>query len=110
MYRSKGRWVCNQKDAVGLIANGSDFVASALHGYRISDAAWCGVGVMYGSALDRFKQDEMRIRYVVKSYATPIAWKLEDGSWVVPAEKYSITTSRHQSVVRRAVQVAADVA
>jgi hypothetical protein len=96
----------NQRQAIAAIARGENFQASALCGYELSDAKWCGVGVAYGEALRRFKEDEARIRYVVKSYATPIAWKLDDGTWEVPAEKYSVTTSRHQSVVRRAVQLA----
>jgi hypothetical protein len=52
----------------------------------------------------RIDQDARRIRYVVYSYATPIAWVRENGEWVVPAEKYSATTSRHQSIVRMAVR------
>lgn len=39
--------------------------------------------------------------YVVLSYATPIAWVRADGQVIVPNETYSITTTRHQSVVRR---------
>ena len=96
----------NQRDAVAAIARGENFQASALCGYELSDAKWCGVGIAYGEALRRFKEDEARIRYVVKSYATPIAWRLDDGAWIVPEEKYSATTSRHQSRVRRAVQLA----
>ena len=95
-----------QHEAVAAIARGENFQASALCGYELSDAKWCGVGIAYGEALRRFKEDEARIRYVVKSYATPIAWRLEDGTWVVPEEKYSHTTSRHQFRVRRAVQLA----
>lgn len=40
--------------------------------------------------------------YAVYSYATPIAWYAH-GTWTVPAVKYSVTTSRHQSAVNRAV-------
>jgi hypothetical protein len=42
------------------------------------------------------------VDYVVYSYSTPIAWHTPKG-WVVPDVKYSRTTSRHQGVVRRAV-------
>jgi hypothetical protein len=45
--------------------------------------------------------------YVVYSYGTPIAWHLradyaaEAGhTWVVPAVKYSVTTSAHQNKIR----------
>lgn len=40
--------------------------------------------------------------YVVYSYSTPIAWHGSRG-WIVPARKYSVTTSNHQGVVRRAL-------
>lgn len=33
--------------------------------------------------------------YAVYSYNTPIAWYGPEG-WVMPDEKYSVTTSRHQ--------------
>lgn len=40
-----------------------------------------------------------RATYAVFSYATPIAW-VADGAWVIPATRYSVTTSRHQSAAR----------
>lgn len=40
------------------------------------------------------------VRYVVRSYATPIAWVLKDGQVVIPDESYSVTTSKHQGLVR----------
>lgn len=36
--------------------------------------------------------------YVVHSYATPIAWGLEGDLLTVPDTRYSVTTSRHQSL------------
>lgn len=97
----------NQRQAIAAIASGENFQASALHGFNCpSGAENIMRGIAYGVGLERFKHDGERIRYVVKSYNTPIAWRLEDGTWEVPAEKYSRTTSRHQSVVRRAVQLA----
>lgn len=53
---------------------------------RYDDAAWTG-----------------RVRYVVVSYATPVAWYDTEEGWVVPDVRYSNTTSRHQSLVRRAL-------
>lgn len=44
-----------------------------------------------------------RLTFVVYSYATPIAWHRDDVGWYVPDERYSRTTSRHQSLVRQAV-------
>ena len=40
-----------------------------------------------------------RATYAVFSYATPIAW-VTDGAWAIPATRYSLTTSRHQSAAR----------
>lgn len=47
--------------------------------------------------------------YVVFSYSTPIAYA-QDGAWYIVAQKFSRTTSRHQSVVRRAILPASLVA
>ena len=44
-----------------------------------------------------------RLNYVVWSYRTPIAWSRTDGTWIIPDEKYSMTTSRHQSLIRTAL-------
>ena len=40
--------------------------------------------------------------YIVYSYATPIAW-FKNGEWQLPNHKYSVTTSKHQSIVRKAI-------
>ena len=40
--------------------------------------------------------------FVVYSYNTPIAWHSDKG-WFIPEVKYSVTTSKHQNYVRRAV-------
>ena len=42
--------------------------------------------------------------YTVWSYATPICWhRPADDLWIVPDEKYSQTTSCHQSKIATAV-------
>lgn len=41
--------------------------------------------------------------YVVFSYATPIAWWAPETGWAVPDARYSVTTSRHQHIVRDAI-------
>ena len=63
-------------------------------------AAWPDFVKDYYNLLNR----EVGIDYVVYSYATPIAWHTEAGVWYIPAIKYSVTTSKHQNVVRRAVK------
>lgn len=42
-------------------------------------------------------------KYVIYSYGTPIAWISAHGKWFVPEIRYSVTTSKHQSIVRGAV-------
>lgn len=41
----------------------------------------------------------MNPEYVIYSYATPIAWKMDD-KWFIPDVKYSVTTTRHQNKIR----------
>lgn len=44
--------------------------------------------------------------YVVYSYSTPIAWCAKrDDYWTVPQVRYSATTDRHLSLVRRAIGI-----
>ena len=51
----------------------------------------------------RFQADPF-IDYCVWSYDTPIAWHSElTGGWTVPDVKYSLTTTKHQTIVRVAV-------
>lgn len=40
-----------------------------------------------------------QITYTVMSYATPIAWILDNGTKVQPPVKYSMTTSQHQGML-----------
>lgn len=40
------------------------------------------------------------IVYTVLSYHTPIGWKLASGEWVIPDAKYSVTTSKHQNLLK----------
>lgn len=53
-------------------------------------------GRLTGPDLDRFNLDLDSIRYVVWSYATPIAWWSETNGWHRVAQKFSMTTSHHQ--------------
>jgi hypothetical protein len=62
-----------------------------------------GTGVLPHAFAHEFNRaaDAGIISYVVYSYATPIAWVLKNGEVIVPAVRYSVTTSRHQGVVCR---------
>jgi hypothetical protein len=50
------------------------------------------------------------VDYVVYSYATPIAWHDREAGWVAPDERYSTTSSRHQSRVAFALYLAGEEA
>jgi hypothetical protein len=47
--------------------------------------------------------------YAVWSYETPVAWCVDTGTWIVPGESYSVTTTRHQSRIRHAIYLAGGV-
>ena len=41
--------------------------------------------------------------YIIYSYGTPIAWWSTATGWFIPEYKYSVSTSKHQNYVRRAI-------
>ena len=43
------------------------------------------------------------ITYTITSYGTPVAWCDVEAGWIVPAVRYSVTTSRMQTVIRTAL-------
>lgn len=62
----------------------------------------CGFGergYLSGADLDAFNRDIDRIAYIVRSYDTPIAWVLDDGTVYRVSQRFSVTTSRHQSTL-----------
>lgn len=96
----------SRKNAIGKIAKMEAFDGNSMRGRINPDGKYMSSGRIYGDAAVLWFNDESaaRIRYVVYSYATPIAWVRDNGEWVVPAEKYSKTTSTHQHIVRIAVR------
>lgn len=54
------------------------------------DAGW-----LSGKDREQFIADCEAIKYIVKSYATPIAWYAR-GKWYRVKQKFSVTTSKHQ--------------
>ena len=87
-----------QRHAAGLIAQRQPFTAAALSGTLSNH----GAGRLLDADAARWRLDRDRVLYVVYSYGTPIAWLTADG-WQVVEQRFSVTTSRHQSIVRRAV-------
>ncbi len=58
-------------------------------------------GRLSGADLEQFYTDCGNIRYVVMSYATPIAWWVPEtetskARWHKVSQKFSVTTTKHQ--------------
>lgn len=64
--------------------------------------AFGGTGQLPRSAEPEDGPDQRVSVYVVYSYRTPIGWRLayEQPRWIIPAVKYSVTTTNHQGVLR----------
>lgn len=97
----------NQRHARWAIADRMTFRAGALSAERFHRGSSTHEGAMSGDAYEQWRADcdADRVAYVVRSYYTPIAWFTVDRGWIVPQDKYSVTTSRHQGIVRRAISV-----
>lgn len=52
---------------------------------------------------NRWYADVNNVDYVVMSYSTPIAWHTDAG-WYQVAQRFSVTTTRHQTQVRLAIE------
>lgn len=62
------------------------------------------VGQMHGALADLLRErfTAGKVRQVILSYQTPIAWLDAEYGWIVPVVSYSITTSaNHQSKLHR---------
>lgn len=93
----------NQRDAIHYIATRQEFKASALSGVNVNEQGLSGAfGRLDAQEFAQIKQDETRIDYAVYSYGTPIAWHTLEG-WYVVEQKFSVTTSKHQNYIRRAI-------
>lgn len=83
-----------------------DFTAASMAGYA------CPAPVGYcGRLPEEYQRGFLRAIYavdfyVVTSYSTPIAWYAK-GVWTVPEVKYTVTTTRHQNIVRKAIEAIA---
>lgn len=57
----------------------------------------------YGQLPIEYHESFYGSTYAVYSYWTPIAWLNEDGVWISPDVKYSVTTSKHQNKINTAI-------
>ena len=93
----------NQRDALHYIETRQAFQASALKGVNVNERGLLGAfGRLDAEEFAKFKQEETSVNYIVYSYDTPIAWHSAKG-WYIVAQKFSVTTSKHQNYVRRAI-------
>lgn len=87
------------------IARRQTFTAASMHA-RATDPGnqyRGGAGILpYDWSSTFYRDTADGLAYIVYSYATPIAWERSDGTRVIPAVRYSVSTARHQSQVRRA--------
>lgn len=95
----------NQRDAIHYIATGQEFRASGLMGSR----NYAGTGRLDPEEEARLAKDMGSLDYMVYSYNTPIAWRTAEG-WYVVEQKFSVTTSKHQNYVRRAIAESLEIA
>lgn len=95
-----------QRQAPDLIARREEFDASALWARSFYDQTWVDEHGRTRQGTDRPPDrgynnvlwPEVGVKYVVFSYATPIAWIDKDGVAVVTPQRFSQTTSaRHQN-------------
>lgn len=93
----------NQRDAIHYIATRQAFKASALSGEFKNYTPEMGRLNPEESALiaETFSTDGGA--YIVRSYGTPIAFFTPLRGWYVVSQKFSVTTSKHQNLVRRAI-------
>lgn len=95
----------NQRDAEYYISTRQDFRASALEGWQgtaSKDSARTSTGRLNAEESAKLINAAQIMDYVVFSYDTPIAWHTFAG-WYIVEQKFSVTTSKHQNLVRRAV-------
>jgi hypothetical protein len=73
------------------------------HGSLSGHKGKTSTGYLPGDLADAYHQRGENIVYTVLSYATPIAWFDRERGWVIPEVRYSVTTSKQQGKIRRAV-------
>jgi hypothetical protein len=93
----------NQRDAVHYIMTREEFKASALTATFKDYTPSEGRLNREEYALLESAMDESKIAFVVFSYGTPIAWHTDARGWYVVEQKFSVTTSKHQNLPRRAI-------
>jgi hypothetical protein len=95
----------NSKEAVQAISRREAFVG---HG-AMSARGHSGPGdhLLFGR-LPQSVGEQMKgvkdVDYVVQSYSTPIGFHSAEHGWIIPDVKYSPTTSKHQTYLKRGAE------
>jgi hypothetical protein len=92
----------NKNIAINAICEGKAFRASTMKGFPVSDSKALLIGQLPTEYAAQYQENE--VDYAVYSFHTPIAWRTTDGQWTVPDEKYSLTSTNHQNIVRQALK------
>lgn len=87
------------------LANREDVKGSNLRGQSKDAGYMMGTGRL--NANDAQKDALEKATYVVYSYATPIACFVPGMGWIMLDGKYSVTTTNHQNITRRATNARA---
>lgn len=96
----------NLRDMPKAIANRYDFEGNSVKAYNVQNGnpSLNSFGQLNSEWQERFIADrDAGIWYIVFSYETPIAWVTGSGQYkhvVIVDQKFSVTTSKHQSKVR----------
>jgi hypothetical protein len=98
--------------------NNTDAIAAAVKDREPFQTHGALSGALYVTSYGRLPGDWRRtlqarehlVDYLISSYATPIAWHDKEAGWVMPEERYSTTTSRHQSRAAFALYLAGEEA
>ena len=90
----------NHQDAMKRIPVQIAFTASALSAVPYPAIT---SGRLAGEDLAAWREHGVNSTYTILSYATPIAWHSPERGWYLVQQKFSVTTSKHQSYVRRAL-------
>ncbi len=106
VYRAHGRQPTSRETLAGWLDNREPFSNGngTFHGRRATGNVLTGrMPGGPGSERVRWFCSDVDIDYVVFSYATPIAWHAVKHGWIVSEDKYSQTTTQHQTAIRVAV-------
>lgn len=89
------------KDVSTAIRNREDFRFNTMHGYHATAPVSAGYSQEFSKKVNE-AINNLKSVYVIYSYGTPIAAEI-DGEAVVTDEKFSVTTSRHTNLAKRAL-------